>query len=98
MIHITVEQDGTRLSDIECRSVCLSFDDGEYIKAVVSSDANVSTSTLSRLGCVAGSACLKSIQAMEKNLDMDKEYEKNVDIEDIEQPSIRTYSLVEKVS
>lgn len=62
MIKVVISQDDKVLKEIDCRSICLSYDDGNTIVPAIISEPSVPVLSLSAMGCCAASACFDVIK------------------------------------
>ena len=58
MFDVLIARNGSTVSKFSCSSLCLSYDDGESVKAVVLAEPDVKVSQVNVLGCSAASAAL----------------------------------------
>lgn len=72
MIKVVISQDDKVLREIDCRSICLSYDDGKTIVPAVISEPSVPVLSLSAMGCCAASACFDVIKEYQDREDSKK--------------------------
>lgn len=58
---ITIEKDGKVVHSYDCECLCLAFDDGDSVQAVVCANPSVDVKSMSVLGCSAASAAVKAV-------------------------------------
>lgn len=58
---ITIKKDGKVVHYHECECLCLAFDDGDSVQAVVCANPSVDVKSMSVLGCSAASAAVKAV-------------------------------------